>query len=247
MFRPNLSPADQLALARARLAARIPQGAARGALAGAPQQQYPQQQQYPMVPQGADQGAMAGCGVGGFGPWCGGVPAQPFMGMPSNPGPWVQPQSLLGIIATPSTFGSFTLSITCGNKFFSGCGARSFNDPLQLIVTSIISGFNGYERTCGPDAGFDVAYWNTDDCWCPFDWGCFSNLAPLTITFDPIDTLSVLPTLDMIIVGQALNLFDDCWPWMPPSVPPPGGFGGAYPGGYAGVPPGLPPSGVPVP
>jgi hypothetical protein len=216
-----------------------------GAMAGQAQQQYPQQGQYPVpqgyapqgypVPQGADAGAMAGCGPGGNGPWCGGVmPVAPF-GAVGMPGPFVQPQSLLGIIATPSTFGAFTLSITCGNKFFSGCGARSFNDPLQLIVTSIISGFNSLERTCGPDAGFDVAYWNTDDCYCPFDFGCFSNLAPLTMTFDPIDTLSVLPTLDMIIVGQALNLFDDCWPTWP--------FGG---GGYVGTP-GLPPgSGVPV-
>ena len=168
------------------------------------------------------------------------MPVAPF-GPVGMPGPFVQPQSLLGIIATPSTFGAFTLSITCGNKFFSGCGARSFNDPLQLIVTSIISGFNSLERTCGPDAGFDVAYWNTDDCYCPFDFGCFSNLAPLTMTFDPIDTLSVLPTLDMIIVGQALNLFDDCWPTWPP-----GGGGVGYPGGYAGLPPGVPPSNIPV-
>jgi hypothetical protein len=150
---------------------------------------------------------------------------------PTGPiGPFLQNQSLLGIVATPATLGSFTLSVTCGNKFFYGCGARSFNDPGQLLVTSIISGFNGLERTCGPDAGFDVAFWNTDDCYCPFDWGCFSNLAPLTITFDPLDTLSVLPTLNMIIVGQAINFFNDCWPMFP---------------GFPGTP-GLPPSSVPV-
>lgn len=244
-FRPQLSPRDQLALARARLAARgIPRGGMQGAMAGqAPAQQqyqgYPQPGQYPVpqgyapqgypVPQGADQGAMAGCGPGGFGPWCGGMIQQPVWSGMQGPAAFAQPQSLLGIIATPATFGPFTLSITCGNKFFSGCAARSFNDPLQIIVTSIISGFNSLERTCGPDAGFDVAYWNTDDCYCPFDFGCFSNLAPLTMTFDPIDTLSVLPTLDMIIVGTALNLFDDCWPTWPPAggfVPPPGIPGG---------------------
>ena len=207
-----------IALAKQRIAQRrgIPQGAHAGAMAGGPQYNQPQYPQGYPVPQGAPDGSMSGCG------------------------PWVQNQSLLGIVATPSTLGSFTLSVTCGNKFFYGCGARSFNSPLQLLVTSIISGFNGYERTCGPDAGFDVAYWNTDDCYCPFDWGCFSNLAPLTITFDPLDTLSVLPTLDMIIVGKAVNFFNDCWPMFP------------GPGGGVGVP-GLgygvsatPGSGVPV-
>jgi len=202
------------------------------------QPQYPQYQ----VPQGAPDGSMAGCGPWGDG--CTGPIASPFQGYGGPVGPWVQNQSLLGIVATPSSLGSFTLSVTCGNKFFYGCGARSFNSPLQLLVTSIISGFNGYERTCGPDAGFDVAYWNTDDCYCPFDWGCFSNLAPLTITFDPLDTLSVLPTLDMIIVGKAVNFFNDCWPMFPGPGPYGGGMVG--PGNLVGSP-GLPPgSGVPV-
>ena len=204
-----------------------------------PAQGYPQG--YP-VPQGGD-GSMAGCAPDG----CMGPVRSPMAGYPSGPvGPFLQNQSLLGIVATPATFGPFTLSVTCGNKFFYGCGARSFNSPLQLLVTSIISGFNGLERTCGPDAGFDVAFWNTDDCYCPFDWGCFSNLAPLTITFDPIDTLSVLPTLDVIIVGQAINFFNDCWP-MFPGVPPGGGgsgYPGGGPGGYGALPPGG--SGVPV-
>jgi len=197
---------------------------------------------------GAQDGSMGQCGPWGDG--CSGPVVSPFMGMAQPTGPWVQNQSLLGIVATPSTLGSFTLSVTCGNKFFYGCGARSFNSPLQLLVTSIISGFNGYERTCGPDAGFDVAFWNTDDCYCPFDWGCFSNLAPLTITFDPLDTLSVLPTLDMIIVGKAVNFFNDCWPMFPGpgggyGVPPgPGGSAAAAGGGFTSLPPVG--SGVPV-
>jgi hypothetical protein len=232
----NFGRGNEIALAKQRIAQRrqIPGGAHAGAMAGAApmqqynQPQYPQQYQgYPQVPQGAPDGSMAGCGIMDN---CAGPVATPFMGMQQPTGPWMQNQALLGLVATPATLGSFTLSVTCGNKFFYGCGARSFNSPLQLLVTSIISGFNGYERTCGPDAGFDVAFWNTDDCYCPFDWGCFSNLAPLTITFDPLDTLSVLPTLDMIIVGKAVNFFNDCWPMFPGT--PPG-----YGGGVAGGPP----------
>lgn len=223
---------NEIAIAKQRLTQRRmpPVGAHAGAMAGAAPQvpQHYNQPFYP-VPQGAQDGSMAGCG-----PWgdsCAGAVQTPFMGASGPIGPWVQNQSLLGIVATPSTLGSFTLSVTCGNKFFYGCGARSFNSPLQLLVTSIISGFNGMERTCGPDAGFDVAFWNTDDCYCPFDWGCFSNLAPLTITFDPLDTLSVLPTLDMIIVGKAVNFFNDCWPMFPG---PWGTPGGAPPSGPVG-------------
>ena len=240
MFGNYSQGGSNIALAKQRIAQRrgIPQGAHSGAMAGQMPMQYQQPQGYP-VPQGAPDGSMGQCGPWGDG--CTGPIVSPFTGYGGPVGPWVQNQSLLGIVATPSTLGSFTLSVTCGNKFFYGCGARSFNSPLQLLVTSIISGFNGYERTCGPDAGFDVAYWNTDDCYCPFDWGCFSNLAPLTITFDPLDTLSVLPTLDMIIVGKAVNFFNDCWPMFPG---PGGGVGypGGGPGGYTGTP-GIPGSG----
>lgn len=231
---------NAIALAKQRLAQRrggIPQGAHSGAMAGQVPVQY-NQPGYPpgMVPQGADDGSMGQCG-----PWGGNCPTPPmapFWGT-GNMGPYPQNSAYLGIQATPTSFGQFCLSVTCGNKFFYGCGARSFTAPNQLVVTSIISGFNGLERTCGPDAGFDVAVWNTDDCWCPYDWGCFSNLAPLTICFDPVDTLSVLPFLNMIIVGNALNFFNDCWPTFPP------GFGG-FPGGPVPGSSGVPGSGVPV-
>ncbi len=246
---------NAIELAKMRLAQRrgVPQGARTGAMAGQVPSQFNQPQMqgygYPQgmpVPQGAEDGSMAGCGPGGWGGYgnCPGPAAAPAWGM-GQLGPYPQNGSLLGIQATPTSFGQFCLSVTCGNKFFYGCGARSFTAPNQLVVTSIISGFNGLERTCGPDAGFDVAYWNTDDCYCPYDWGCFSNLAPLTICFDPVDTLSVLPFLNMIIVGNALNFFNDCWPTFPPGY---GGFpGGVLPptnGGFVAVPGGG--SGVPV-
>jgi len=250
---------NAIALAKQRLAQRrgIPQGAHSGAMAGHAPVQYnqpPMQGYYPpqggMVPQGAEDGSMAGCGPGGWGGNCPTPPMAPVWGS-GNMGPYPQNSAYLGIQATPTSNGQFCLSVTCGNKFFYGCGARSFTAPNQLVVTSIISGFNGLERTCGPDAGFDVAVWNTDDCWCPYDWGCFSNLAPLTICFDPVDTLSVLPFLNMIIVGNALNFFNDCWPTFPPGY---GGFPGTPPGVVFTPPgngnftstPGLPPSNIPV-
>ncbi len=239
---------NAIALAKQRLAQRrgIPQGAYSGAMAGQMPAQY--NQGYG-VPQGAEYGSMGECGPYGN---CPAPVMAPNWGPNSNSmPPFTQPGSIIGVQANPTAFTQFCLSITCGNKFFYGCGARSFTPPNQLVVTSVMSGFNGIDRTCGPDAGFDVAYWNTDDCYCPFDWGCFSNLAPLTICFDPIDTLSVLPFLNMVIVGNAMNLFNDCWPMFPPGYGGgPGGTPGGgnnYPGGGPGSfqgPGGMPGSGV---
>lgn len=230
----------------------VPQGAPYGAMAGYPQQyghQVPQQfGGRGGVPMGAQQGAMGVCGPGSDCP--GALPPMWPSGGLGMRSPWVQDYALLGVNLAFANFSPATLSITCGNSFFHGCGGKVDRNQVwgQILISSIISGFNKYDRTCGPDAAFDIGWFATDDCWCPFDFGCFSNLAPLLITFDPVDTLSVLPTLNMIIVGQDLNFFDECWPWGYPWGPggtPPGGS--MVPGGgFTSVPGGPPPSNVPV-
>ncbi len=252
LFRRNPAAMAQrhMAQAQGRLAPQgrpqsVPQGAPYGAMAGYGHQ-VPQQfgGRYP---QGAPQGALGQCGPGSDCP--GGLPpmwASGGMGMRS---PWVQDYALLGVNLAFANFSPATLSITCGNSFFHGCGGKvDRNQPWgQILISSIISGFNKYDRTCGPDAAFDIGWFATDDCWCPFDFGCFSNLAPLLITFDPVDTLSVLPTLNMIIVGQDLNFFDECWPFGNWGTPGGSSYPGGGPGNFTGqLPPGVPPSGVPV-
>jgi hypothetical protein len=210
----------------------VPQGAPMGSMAGQAGQMIPQQ--FGGVPQGAQAGYMGQCGPGGT---CPGTLNSMFGGMGGPSSPWAEPYSLLGVNLAFANFSPATLSITCGNSFFHGCGGKvDRNQPWgQILISSVIAGFNSFDRTCGPDAAFDIGWFATDDCWCPFDFGCFSNLAPLLITFDPVDTLSVLPTLNMIIVGEKLNFFDECWP-----------FG--FPGGPVRTPgfsPGLPPSSAP--
>ena len=232
----------------------IPRGAQGGALAGPPAQpQMPQQ--VPAVPQGADQGALAGCGVGGStgAAACGMEPIpSPFAGYPPyEQQPTVINYSLLGVFVQPATSAATTLEISCGNTFFNSCGARSFGSAQgrENLLTSIVSGFDTTDQLC-PGSGIDVAFFQTDQCFCPFDFGCFSNLAPLLMTFDPIDTQSVLAPLDMVLVGRRLE-FDGCFPFPGASygpMPGPGGPGmpvpgGGIPGGFGGGGGGVPPGG----
>lgn len=206
--------AQNLAIAQRRLAqAQIPRGAQYGALAG-------QAQQAPAVPQGADAGNLAGCGPD-FGGCASGYIPSPFAGLPygNAQAPYLQPNALLGIVVQPETTAPVTLEVSCGNTFFNGCGARTFSPPNTFIITSIVSGFDTRDQLC-PGSGIDVAFFDTTDCYCPFDFGCFSNLAPLLLTFDPVDTLSVIPLFNMIIVGDRLE-FDGCFPYPPGLIPQP--------------------------
>ncbi len=220
---------QQLALAQRRLAqAQIPRGAQAGALGQVPGQ----------VPQGADGGALAGCGPDMGGGCADGYMPSPFAGFPTQGvqnAATVQPNSLLGIFVTPATAAATTLEISCGNTFFNACGARSFTPAGSILLTSIISGFDTRDQLC-PGSGIDVAFFQTDFCYCPFQFGCFSNLAPLLITFDPVDTQSVLQPLNMILVGDRME-FDGCFPYPPGGVPAPISIPGTQ-----WVPPGVPPA-----
>lgn len=200
---------------------------------------YGMPQGVPMVPYGADAGVMAGCG-GGY-PWlpggvaCGAPIMSPFAGVPADPNAlWLQRYSLLGIILTPTTTAATTIEVACGGTLFHGCGGRSFNTENTYAFTEIVSGPNSINRIC-PGANVDVSYFRTDECFCPFDFGCFANSAPLVLTFVPITTTSVLPPFNFTVVGEKLESFGCPWygygPWLPPGVPPT-------------VPPG---SGVPIP
>jgi hypothetical protein len=216
MNRNNRLAQQQIALAQQRLQSlpNIPRGARSGAL-GQQALANPQAQ----VPQGADAGNLAGCGDN-WGGCASGYIESPFSGFPQQGignQAVVQPNSLLGIFVQPASASPTTLEISCGNTFFNACGARSFTPAGTNLLTSIVSGFDTRDQLC-PGSGIDVAFFQTDDCYCPFYFGCFSNLAPLLMTFDPVDTQSVLEPLNMVLVGDRLE-FDGCFPYPPGMVP----------------------------
>lgn len=183
------------------------------------------------VPQGANAANLAGCDNG----QCMTSPyEQPFAGYPQYGGVGVQTAALIGVTASFATDagadGTLTAEISCAARLFNGCGARAFNGPFEVSLISGVSGFDDRNLFCTP---IDLNYFNTNGngCYCEFDWGCFSQLAPLILTFAVIGTPSTPPLVNLVIAGQSLSGGDACsfWPGMYP------GFGG----GGLGVGPGM--------
>lgn len=246
-YRTNYAEAQRRVAQQQYEASMIPRGAQQGAIAGPPVPQAygyaPAAQGYgqpPMpVPQGADAGALAGCG----GPWgpgaCGPIPNL-FAGWPSTPlWSWIQECSLLGIVVTPLTTGATTLEICCNGAIYQGIGGRSFNDPNTYAFNSISSGFSSLNLIC-PEGAVDVAFFQTDQCFCPFDFGCFWCGAPLVISFSPITTASTLPPFNFVVVGRKYET-NACFPppFWGPGAPGPGNFA-ASPGGPPMIPSSAP-------
>jgi len=187
------------------------------------------------VPQGANAANLAGCDNG----QCMTSPyEQPFAGYPQYSGPEVRSAALMGITASFATDaaadGTVTVEAACSNRLFNGCGIRSFVEQNQISIISMISGFDDVNRFCTP---IDLNYFNTNGngCFCEFDVGCFSQFAPLIITFAVIGTPSVLPLVNMVVAGQSLSGGDACSFY--PGMYPGGTFGGV--GGGLGVGPGM--------
>lgn len=183
-------------------------------------------QQMLQVPQGADAGALAGCGDGdcldiGY--------AQPWVGYPTEPMPFVQPAALVPIQITLDDAPSTTVQISCGNSLFYGCCARSFNGPGEINILEAFSGANDVDLFCPGSGGLDVNFFNTNgnECCCAFDWGCFSSFFPLIIEFAPISVASPTPFLNFVIGGTRLQGGNACafWPGLYPGFP----GGGALP------------------
>lgn len=168
-------------------------GAARGNVAG--------------LPSGAQAANMDGCAGG-----CA-VPQQlPPMSAQQNAAPYIQENSLLGIFVQPANTQPTTIEISCGNTFFEAIGARSFTPANSILLTSIVSGFQTRNQLC-PGSGIDVAYFGqSNECYCDFNFGCFSQLAPLSLTFDPIDSLgTTIPALNVTMVGRRMEM-NSCFP-----------------------------------
>lgn len=213
-----------------------------------------------MVPGGAQQGNVAGCGSLATSGWPPQQGYPVFAQSPQNcpPVPTAQgPVTLrqynakLSCIVRVEEVGSPTCcEISCkGGSVFYGSGIRTMNDCFQVLVESMQTGSLQYDLICGDP--IDACYWNTDDCYCAEDIGCVTNVSPLTICFSAFGTPSVLPYLNMVIVGCRDSGWQDCG-FTPDFYPPgtgyvPPGGGGGFPGGppnLTGMPGGsYPPAG----
>ena len=96
-----------------------------------------------------------------------------------------------------------------------GYGIKSFNDPDEVILESVLPthitfGVADEDRIPHPDrmivgsGGVDVAYFNTDCQYAPFDWGAASREHPLKIRVRP-KTMGTMVKLNMILVGTRVD------------------------------------------
>lgn len=203
------------------------------------------------VPGGAQQGNLAGCGMNyNQGGWPNGGPGQAwtpigqFQSLPNlappvanlmGPGTtlrqYLAPCSI--IVQLEALGASTNLEISAaGGAIFWGLGLRSLNDPNTVIVNSIETGSIDYDLI--PCDGVDSAYWATDDCFCPFPIGCFTNVSPLRVEFSAFGTPSTRPFLNLTVVGTRDGSLNDCgfWPAGYPQIGP--GPGGGFGPGFTG-------------
>lgn len=112
------------------------------------------------------------------------------------------PNSIIPIFLVPEHQEPVTVEITMGTCLMVGCGAKSMTPAGTHVITSIVSGFDTREEFC-PGSGIDAAFFDvseSDDPYCKFDFGAFSNLAPMTITTSPVG--KDLVPLDLLLVAQ---------------------------------------------
>lgn len=107
-------------------------------------------------------------------------------------------------------------------------GAKSFMDPKKVLVVSVKQTLGEVRahvdplraardmsnENRGPDAGFDIAYFNTDEVQpCPFDFGDADPDHPILIVVDPLDCAALPIQMNMVvwakpIPADAKHMFD---------------------------------------
>lgn len=213
------------------------------------------------VPGGAQQGNLAGCGLpinqGGYPAFPaerGWTPHAFYEGLP-NLAPGLPYQNLGGpgitlrqhlapcsAIVRVQEVGAPTVVELAprGGSAFYGAGIKTCNEAFQVIINSLETGSLEYDLI--PCDGVDACYWNTDECYCPMDIGCITNVSPLTIEFSAFGTPSVLPFLNFIAVGTRDSGWQDCgyYPaFYPQPMPTPPPYGGGNGGGVGHTGPGV--------
>lgn len=133
--------------------------------------------------------------------------------------------------ALPTILGSSVRVETTG--VFTVFGLRSFTGPGIADLTSIKSGDLQLDQLPGP---VDVAFYNTDDCFCPIDPVCITQISPLVISAKSL--ISGPADVCLVFVGCWQRGINTCFPtavyWQ---------FPGMSPGGYGFTPAGFAPGG----
>lgn len=153
---------------------------------------------------------------------------------PLGPGQLVGPNQVVeqhlapcGIIMQADPNGPTTIEFAAASgKLMYGSGISSCNDCFQILIHSIDTGSLPYNLI--PCEMVDAAIWNTDECFCPMEIGCFWSVSPLTVSFSAFGNPSVAPFLNLTIWATAQSGVFDC------GLAPLGAFFGA--GGWGGGP-----------
>lgn len=138
---------------------------------------------------------------------------------------------MCGIFLVPQDEHPITVEVACGpNDVGNVMGMRSFMPPDVAMMTQAVATWDrrrareaprvvrnkplrlsrlphptswnaSFNRLMGPA---DLAYFNTDDCWCPFDFGLCSARDPLKLTFEAIRQGDRFEPINVMLVYEKM-------------------------------------------
>jgi len=91
----------------------------------------------------------------------------------------IYPASQIGQPVAGATGAAPGFQVFVRNGVFWIFGFKSFCGPGVVELDSVITGDSDWNHLLGPT---DCATWNTDQCFCPVNWGCVSITNPARIT-----------------------------------------------------------------
>ncbi len=112
-----------------------------------------------------------------------------------------------------------TLLIAPIAGLFSINGVKSSNDADEIDITLIHTSNSSVQRNAGT---FDWAAFNTVECFCPVDWGCVSQQAPLRLTFTAVSVGTTPPVMSGTLWGVKYESFNSCYAGIPAILSDPG-------------------------
>jgi len=91
----------------------------------------------------------------------------------------IYPRSSIGLpVSAPGAIPTDFFQLFLRNSFLWIGGWKLFNDPGEVMIEALFSGDSDTNQIMGE---FDAATYNTDNCWCPVNFGCISSIASLRI------------------------------------------------------------------
>ena len=112
-----------------------------------------------------------------------------------------------------------TLLIAPIAGLFSINGVKSCNPCDEIDITLIHTSNSSVQRNAGT---FDWAAFNTVECFCPVDWGCTSQQAPLRLSFTAVTVGSTPPVMSGTLWGVKYESFNSCYAGIPAILSDPG-------------------------